>query len=103
MTSKVDDTFALVEDTFTNIYKTADLIENLLGYLISTDLQTISVEIKDELSAKLHTALIILQSIDDQVLDIIPQMKFSTAWEVNINGILQFLDDLPSSRQNNSK
>jgi hypothetical protein len=99
MTSKIDSTFALIENTIANIDKTAEIIENVLDYLMSTDLKTISPEVKDELCAKLQTALILLDSIDSQVLQIIPHLKFSSAWTINIDGLLQFLDQLPNSGQ----
>lgn len=96
MTFNKDSAFAIIEDTLTHMDKTTELIEDVLDTLMTIDLNSVSTDVKDELYAKLQTAQIILLSIDDQLQHILPNQKFSKVWSTNINGIKQFLNELPS-------
>jgi hypothetical protein len=90
-----DETLNLVKDSLNNIETTADLIEQVLDYLLHNEFSNIDTEKVDELIAKLQTALIILCRMENTVNNIIPTQTYTKTWITNIHTLMNFLHKLP--------
>jgi len=90
-----DETLELVRESLNNIETTANLIEEVLDYLLRTEFSNIDSEKIDELIAKLQTALIILCRMENTVNSLIPTQTYTKTWITNIHTLMNFLHKLP--------
>lgn len=87
-----DDIFLLVEQTLENTERIVDIVTEVLDYLGNNELEIIPDEKKDELQAKLQTALTILYSMDESMNDFYPQQTYTKIWINNTNQLLDYMN-----------